>query len=144
MNETREPRANLPPPPFLPRTSLPGSRTVALDQEDRNPLLHGLVWALVAIGVLGLGIWGVEKHFFNNGDDKPAQISESKPAPTPPQTPTSVPPVKERPRSMPPPAPPPQPSGDHSVEFVTAPPGATVIVDVLSDLSCRTPCMMTL
>ena len=28
--------------------------------------------------------------------------------------------------------------------FVTDPPGATVIVDMQSDLSCRTPCMLTL
>jgi hypothetical protein len=41
MNETRGPRANLPPPPFLSRTSLPGSSRVVRGQDDRNPLLHG-------------------------------------------------------------------------------------------------------
>src|SRR5438552_13798867 len=159
MNETREVGANL-PSPSLPGTSLSGSRTALRDQGDRNPLLRGLVWTLIAIGVLGLGIWAAQKHFFNNGDDKPSLISESKPAPTAPQTPTSVSPVKEKSSRMPPSKPQqsvsmpseqqqnpnsrtrtdaPQPSGDHTMAFVTDPPGATVIVDMQSDLSCRTP-----
>src|SRR5437762_1264889 len=146
MNETQEAGANLPPPPSLPGTSLPGSRAALRDQGDRNPLLRGLVWTLIAIGVLGLGIWAAQKHFFNNVDDKPALISESKPAPRAPQTPTSVSPVKEKSSRMPPSKPQqsvsmpseqqqnpnsrtrtdaPQPSGDHTMAFVTDPPGAT-------------------
>src|SRR5258708_34535893 len=95
MNEMRESGANLPPPPVLPRTSLPESGTIA--RGDSSPLLRGLVWALVAIGVLGFGIWAAQKYLFNNGDDKLTPVSESKPAPTPPQTPSSVPPAKEKP-----------------------------------------------
>src|SRR5437667_10229014 len=102
MNETREVGANLPAPSSLPATSLSESRTALRDQGDRNPLLSGLVWTLIAIGVLGLGIWAAQKHFFNNGDDKPSLIPESKPAPTAPQTPTSVSPVKEKSSRMPP------------------------------------------
>ncbi len=34
--------------------------------------------------------------------------------------------------------------GDHTVQFISEPPGATVIVDNQSDRSCRTPCMMQL
>jgi hypothetical protein len=163
MNETREPGANLPPRPFLPRTSPPGSGMELREQDDRNPLLRGLVWSLVAIGVLGSGIWAAQKYLFNNGGDKPAWISESKPAPTAPQKPTSVPPVTERSSPMPSPAPQQSvltptdkqhtdsrkridtpPSGYHTVAFVTDPPGATVTVDMQSALSCRTPCMLTL
>ena len=62
MNETREVGANLPAPPSLPGTSLSGSRTALRDQGDRNPLLRGLVWTLVAIGVLGSGIWAAQKQ----------------------------------------------------------------------------------
>jgi outer membrane biosynthesis protein TonB len=162
MNETREAGANLPPSP-----SPPESRTAVDDEGGRNPLLRGLVWALVAIGVLGFGIWTAQKYLFNNGDDKPAPISESKPSPTPPQTPTSVRPVREKPSPMSPPAPQQsvpmptdqqqnpdsrtrtdapqkQPESDPTVAFVTDPPGATVTVDMQSELSCRTPCMLTL
>jgi hypothetical protein len=114
---------------------------VVRGQDDGNPLLHGLVWALVAIGVLGGGIWAAQKHYFNNDRNKPALISESKPTPTPAQAPTSVPPVKDKPSPLPSRA---SPSRDHIVEFVTDPPGARIIVDLQSDPSCRTPCMLTL
>jgi hypothetical protein len=100
------------------------------------------VWALVAIGVLGFGILAAQKHFFNNDRNKPAPIAESNPTPTPPQTPASVPPVKATPSPTPPRQP--APGADHTVEFVTDPPGATIIVDLQSDLSCRTPCMLML
>ncbi len=137
------------------------------DQGDRNPLLRSLVWVLVAVGILGLGVLGAQRFLFNNGDEKPAPIAASKPAPTDPQTPVPVP--KEKPSPMPPPVkeqrdttpptdqqpkpdvrrtrtdvPQPQPGGDHTVGFVTDPPGANLTVDSLSALSCHTPCMLTL
>jgi hypothetical protein len=165
MNEIREPGANLPPAPFLARTSQPGSGNELREQDDRNPLLRGLVWWLVAIGVLGSGIWAAQKYLFNNNDDKPERISESQRAPTAPQKPASVPPVTERSNPLPSAAPQqsvltltvqrqnadsgrrmdtPPPSVGHTVAFVTDPPGATVTVDMQSALSCRTPCMLTL
>jgi serine/threonine protein kinase len=47
-------------------------------------------------------------------------------------------------RTEAPPATPPPATGDRTVQFVTDPLGATLTVDNLSALSCRTPCMLTL
>jgi serine/threonine-protein kinase len=49
-----------------------------------------------------------------------------------------------RTRTEPPPAAPPQTGGDHTVQFVTDPLGATLTVDNIAALTCRTPCMLTL
>src|SRR5260370_94421 len=141
-----------PPPPFPPGISpgppLPGIRTAARDQSDRNPLLRSLVWVLVAVGILGLGVLGAQRFLFNNGDEKPAPIAASKPAPTDPQTPGPV--AKEKPSPMPPPVkeqsvptpptdqqpkpdlrrtrtdlPQPHPGSAHAHAFITNPPEPT-------------------
>jgi serine/threonine-protein kinase len=83
------------------------------------------------------------------------QVSTAPPQAEKPEPPESERP--ERPESKPPVSEPPRRTheemrastaakqqGDHTVQFITDPPGATVIVDNVSARTCRTPCMLPL
>jgi serine/threonine protein kinase len=67
------------------------------------------------------------------------------PAAAAPQEEVEPPPTRPQPeRSIPAPAIAPKPGVEQSVQFLTDPPGAEVIVDGSSSLGCKTPCMLPL
>jgi serine/threonine protein kinase len=135
--------------------------------SDHNPLLRSLVWVLVGIGLLGAAVLGAKYAF--SGGDHPQQIAETKSPDTPPQSsaPVQPPPTPQKPSPITPPpaqipsserqppdlprrtrpeqppaAQPSQPSGEHTVQFVSEPPGAAIAVDNNPELSCKSPCML--
>lgn len=151
------------PPPVPPVEVAPAARTRVGDEGDRNPLLRSLVWVLVGLGLIGLAVLGAQKFLFT-GEEHPVQVADTKPpAPIPaeakpPETQPSAPAVPEKPSPVDPNVPaapiqqtPPmprktvsaiQPAGDHTVQIVTDPPGATIAVDNDANLSCKSPCMV--
>jgi serine/threonine protein kinase len=142
------------------------------ETESRNPLLKTLVWMLVAIGLVGLVLLGAQKYLFNRNtdsaststetqDQKPSQAAAaapavvpdsptatSKPSPLSEPEPKSKPPVTDAPHHETPAIPAPvvagRAPGEHTVQFLTDPPGAQVDIDGGSELSCKTPCMLSL
>jgi serine/threonine protein kinase len=141
--------------------------------ESRNPLLKSLVWMLVGIGLIGLVLFGAQKYVFNRNSEpapaaaeeakiappadnspvKPSPVGQStspetiKPAPAPEKPPKATAPESEPPRSeepSPSPSNPPKRSYEQSVQFLTDPPGAQVIIDGNATVACKTPCMLPL
>jgi len=89
---------------------------------------------------------------------KPAPVSEKPPEATAPENqeprasaeaakdqpkPARTSPQPER-SSTPPPATPPRPGFEQSVQILTEPPGAQVVIDGNSSTTCKTPCMLPL
>jgi serine/threonine protein kinase len=89
---------------------------------------------------------------------KPAPASDKPPEATAPESPkprasaettddepktVETPPPAQR-TSVPPPATAPKPGFEQSVQFLTEPPGAQVIIDGNSSVVCKTPCMLPL
>ena len=138
------------------------------DGESRNPLLKTLVWMLVGIGLVGLVLFGAQKYLFNRTADSasttPTQTQDQKPLPTAPAAvpdspaaskpsplsePERQPPATDAPRHETPPAIPApvvvaKATGEHTVQFLTDPPGAQIDVDGSSELACKAPCMLSL
>ena len=95
----------------------------------------------------------------DNSPAKPSPMGQSsspdavKPVPAPEKPPEATAPESEParpekpappPNSLPKPGSPPKPGYEPSVQFLTDPPGAQVIVDGNSAVTCKTPCMMPL
>jgi serine/threonine protein kinase len=144
------------------------------ETEGRNPLLKTLVWMLVGIGLVGLVLFGAQKFLFNRNADSAAAPTESqdqkpadaappaaapnaraeaaKPSPltgsgpvTEPE-PKPKPPVTDAPRheAIPAPVVVAKSGAEHTVQFLTDPPGAQVDVDGSAELTCKAPCMLSL
>jgi serine/threonine protein kinase len=156
---------------FHPSTNeIPAAAVTRVRKEsgERNPMVRSLIWVLIGIGLVGLAVLGAQKFLFNNSEE-PRQVAETKATDTPPPAPvvekpapvTSTPQVSTEPPKVEKPAPPVSESprrtheevraltpakqqGDHTVQIVTDPSGATVIVDNESARTCRTPCMLPL
>ncbi|HEV2688763.1 MAG TPA: protein kinase [Bryobacteraceae bacterium] len=99
-----------PPPPSTdsePATvtlEMPAARQPLRDDADgTNPLLKGLVWVLVGIGLVGLVLFGAQK-FLLNRNAEPAPItaeSQPQPQPTQPAKPAEAPSTKPSPVGQP-------------------------------------------
>jgi serine/threonine protein kinase len=136
------------------------------DSESRNPLLKTLVWMLVGIGLVGLVLFGAQKYLFNRNADSAATPTQTQDQKPPQSTPAAVPdspapakpsplsepghksPATDTPRHETPAIPAPvvvaKLAGEHTVQFLTDPPGAQIDVDGSSDLACKAPCMLSL
>ena len=123
-----------------------------------HPLIRSLVWALVGIGIVGLALIGAQRFLIppptdtraeqpaalppaesppsTGGAVKPSPAGEA-PAPTPVVT---VPPPAERHE---PPTPPAR-AASNTVQVVTDPSGAHVVVDDDPAQSCTSPCLLQL
>jgi serine/threonine protein kinase len=140
-------------------------------QSDRNPLVRSLVWVLVGIGLVGLVLLGAQKLLFNNPGTVSQASQEQAPAPPATQEPAETT-AKPSPIGQPPtpeqipgqtakptqpvspelpadarrsPAPPAQATaGERTVQLLTEPPGAHIVIDGNSSLACTTPCMLSL
>lgn len=133
--------------------------------QPRHTLVRSLVWALAGIGIVGLALIAAQRFLMAPPVDTRAEQT----APPPPvqRTPaTSTTPVKPSPAgqpSTPPPvvsslpgdeppqpgesaepAPPPTHAAGTTVQIVTDPVGAHVVVDDNSASSCTAPCMVKL
>ena len=135
----------------------PGRRV----ENDSNPLLRSLAWVLAGIGLVGIVLLGAQKFLFNNppavsqatSPVQPPQTQSQDPAPSPDPAPSVD---KPSPIAQNPPTEPVRPKpletagtdapalGERTVQMLTEPPGATVIVDGDSAHSCKTPCMLPL
>ncbi len=185
MPTVMEAAAARPPAPF-------GSPTVPVSAARAgrgNPLIRGLVWALVGIGIVGLAIISAQRFLMNapvaatvaqtttplptaGSAQAPTQIAKPSPAGDPAGAPVPEP---ARPKTSalhtavavaanPPPAqdiapPPPAPrtetptparvavtrnTGPATVQIVTEPVGAHVVIDGNPALACTSPCMQPL
>ena len=139
--------------------------------QEANPLFRSLAWVLAGIGLVGLVLLGAQKFLFNNppaisqatapnhvAEKDPTEPAAQPPAPTPDKpSPISPNPAAEqdkvkKPETPPAPTLPSSPDsrgsagtpGERTVQLLTEPPGATVVVDGDSSHSCRTPCMLPL
>lgn len=131
------------------------------DSESRNPLLKTLLWMLIGIGLVGLVLFGAQKYLFNRNTESAATPAEEKPAhaapaavpdaptvskPSPLNDPGNKPKAADPPRheTIPAPVVVAKSAGEHTVQFLTDPPGAQIDVDGSSDLACKAPCMLSL
>jgi len=133
------------------------------DAESGNPLLKTLLWMLIGIGLVGLVLFGAQKYLFHRNVDSASTSTEAQDSKSSPAAPAAIPDppatAKPSPLSEPRRTPPENPQhetpaipapvvvkagGEHTVQFLTDPPGAQIDVDTSSELSCKTPCMLSL
>jgi serine/threonine protein kinase len=147
------------------------SRPLGRDDTDSgNPILKTLMWMLIGIGLVGLVLFGAQKYLFHRNVDTASTATDTADPKAAPTTPASTPdiPAVAKPSPLPPsssskepvPVEPDLPHHDRpaipapvvvakagggvTVQFITDPPGAQVDVDGSSDLTCKTPCMLSL
>ncbi|HLJ48508.1 MAG TPA: serine/threonine-protein kinase [Bryobacteraceae bacterium] len=81
-------KPELPPPPPAPPTPAPVAHGTTTTTHETHPLLKGLIWVLVGIGVVGLVLLGAQKLLFNTNDNG-TTVAENTPTANPaPKTPT--------------------------------------------------------
>lgn len=140
-------------------------------ESETNPLLRSLAWVLAGIGLVGLLLIGAQKFLSNNPasvsqsnpPDRSAENPPAQPSPQPSSTAPDKPsPMAQNPNAEPDkakpseaaPAPKPPsspdaragdaPAGERTVQLLTEPPGATLVVDGDASHACKTPCMLPL
>jgi serine/threonine-protein kinase len=155
--------------PPAPASPPPEAARPPLSAPPRHPLIRSLVWTLVGIGIVGLALLAAQRFLMNPPvDTRPEQAASplvQAPAtgtavkPSPAGQPAAPPPVDspqpEEPKpsnetddSRPPArtelAPPPTRTAATTVQIVTDPAGARVVVDDNPASSCTAPCMLQL
>jgi len=131
------------------------------DERERNPIFRNLVWVLVGIGVVGLALLAAQRFLLSPSapvsDTQPAAAKQPEPSPAA-NAAVKPNPAAATPTQPPLEAPPPQPTAAttarapqtpaapvaKSVQFVTEPAGANVIIDDNQQDTCKAPCMLTL
>ncbi|MGA2181895.1 MAG: protein kinase [Bryobacteraceae bacterium] len=144
--------------PLVPVTSPPAAGRPQV--PPRHPLIRNLVWALVGIAIVGLALIAAQRFLMNPPADtragqvaappvqEPATSTAVKPSPAgqPTAPPPDASPQTDEPRhpTETEPAPPPTRIAETTVQIVTDPAGARVVVDDNPASSCTSPCMLQL
>ncbi|MBI4873475.1 MAG: serine/threonine protein kinase [Acidobacteria bacterium] len=146
-----------PPPPAVPPpepspVARRRQREEAVDAQPGQIQGRKILAFAATVGVIAIGAFLGVKYFGSRGAPvaekevavvtQPAQPPPLAAAPQvqePPPRPTPAPPPSERPAPLPPPKP-----AAGGVQVFSSPPGATVVIDNDSSLTCATPCNLTL